>query len=307
VADNNSTDNSIEFIKKNFPEIKIIQNQSNGGFAKGYNEALSQIKADYFVLLNSDVEVTNHWLTPIISAMENDKTIAACQPKILSYNEKNKFEYAGAAGGFIDKWAYPFCRGRIFDTIEEDHQQYNYLSEIFWASGAALFIRASSFFEVKGFDEMFFSHMEEIDLCWRLKNRGYKIMFIPQSLIYHVGGATLSAYNPYKTFLNFRNNLFLIVKNQFNQNLVISLMRRLVLDGLAGIKFILDKKPKHTLAIIKAHVAFYKLFFVFLSKRKKERLSCKNPNLSGIYPRWIVWQYFVLKRKTFNQLPEKMI
>lgn len=302
VADNNSTDDSLDFVKQTYPQIKIVVNEINGGFAKGYNDSLKRIPADYFILLNSDVEVCANWIMPIIDLMENDKSVAACQPKILAYNQKEHFEYAGAAGGFMDKYDYPFCRGRLFDTVEKDTNQYDSEIEIFWASGAALFIRSKCFFEVEGFDEVFFSHMEEIDLCWRLKNRGYKIMYNPSSVVYHVGGATLSAYNPKKTYLNFRNNLFLITKNQFKGFLPFNILRRLVLDGVAGLKFIMDRKPSHCLAIIKAHFHYYELLISFLRKRKIQKSNSLNPNLKGRYNGWIVWDYFIKKKKHFTDL-----
>ncbi|MCC7050471.1 MAG: glycosyltransferase family 2 protein [Bacteroidia bacterium] len=304
IADNNSTDDSVDFVKQYYPQIKITINKINGGFAKGYNDSLARIKADYFVLLNSDVEVTANWIEPVIEQMNSDKQVAACQPKILAYNQKKMFEYAGAAGGFLDKWNYPFCRGRLFDTLEEDEGQYNRNSEIFWASGAALFVRSSAFFEVGGFDEAFFSHMEEIDLCWRLKNRAYKIMYIASSCVYHVGGATLSAYNPKKTYLNFRNNLYLITKNQFKGSLWFTILVRLCFDGLSGVKFILDKKPQHTLAIIKAHFHFYKKLSYLLPKRKQEKIALKTKRLSGVYKGWVVADYFLKGIKKFSDLPE---
>lgn len=213
VADNASTDDSVAVLKADFPEIRIIENKSNGGFAKGYNQALKLIDAEYYILLNSDIEVTENWINPVIELMESDKNIAACQPKIRSYHEKEKFEYAGAAGGFIDKFGYPFCRGRIFQSLEEDKGQYDDTVEIFWATGAALFIRAELYHKLGGMDDDFFAHMEEIDLCWRLKNEGYKIMYCPKSTVYHVGGGTLPTSSSWKTYLNFRNNFFLIYKN----------------------------------------------------------------------------------------------
>jgi GT2 family glycosyltransferase len=303
VADNYSTDDSLDFVKQNYPQIKIVTNAVNGGFAKGYNDSLKRIPADYYILLNSDVEVCSNWINPIIQMMENDHLIAACQPKIMAYNQKDYFEYAGAAGGFMDKYDYPFCRGRLFDTVEKDLHQYDNIIEIFWASGAALFIRAKCFFEVDGFDEIFFSHMEEIDLCWRLKNRGYKVMFNPFSLVYHVGGATLAAYNPKKTYLNFRNNLFLITKNQFQGILFFNIFRRLILDGVAGVKYVFEGKGAHCLAIIKAHLHFYELLGSFLVKRKNQKSLIKMPNTHGRYQNWVVWEYFVKGKKNFSDLP----
>jgi GT2 family glycosyltransferase len=279
VADNASTDNSVDFVKSNFPSVKIIINASNGGYAKGYNDALKQIDAEYFVLINSDIEVTDGWLSPIIDLMDSDKKIAACQPKILDYNYKAKFEYAGASGGFIDNLGYPFCRGRIFDDIEQDNGQYNDAIEVFWATGACLFVRASHYDEVGGLDEDFFAHQEEIDLCWRLKNKGYKIMVQPKSVIFHVGGGTLNSGSPFKTHLNFRNNLFMLFKNLPSSSLFTTIPTRLVLDSVAALTFLNKEKGlEHVLAIAKAHFSFYFAIPNLIAKRKKN--SQKN-NLVG--------------------------
>jgi GT2 family glycosyltransferase len=279
VADNASTDDSVDFVKSNFPSVKIIINASNGGYAKGYNDALKKIYAEYFVLINSDIEVTEDWLSPIIDLMDSDKKIAACQPKLLDYKKRNTFEYAGASGGFIDNLGYPFCRGRIFDDIEQDNGQYNDAIEVFWATGACLFVRAAHFNEVGGLDEDFFAHQEEIDLCWRLKNKGYKIMVEPKSVVYHVGGGTLNAGSPFKTHLNFRNNLFMLFKNLPTSSLFITIPIRLVLDGVAALTFL--NKPKgleHVLAIAKAHFMFYFEIPKLIAKRQK--INQKN-NLIG--------------------------
>ena len=279
VADNASTDDSVAFVKDNFPTVKIIVNASNGGYAKGYNDALKQIDAEYFVLINSDIAVTDGWLSPIIDLMDSDKKIAACQPKILDYNNKTKFEYAGASGGFIDNLGYPFCRGRIFDDIEQDNGQYNDATEVFWATGACLFVRASHFNEVGGLDEDFFAHQEEIDLCWRLKNNGYKIMVQPKSVVYHVGGGTLNAGSPFKTHLNFRNNLFMLFKNLPSSSLFTTIPTRLVLDGVAALTFLSKEKGlQHILAIAKAHFAFY--FEIPKLMAKRQKISQRN-NLVG--------------------------
>ena len=272
LADNNSTDDSVSFVKNTFSSVKIIQNKENGGYSKGYNDALKHINADVFCLLNSDVEVTENWLQPIIKAFENHRKTAIIQPKLLDYNKKDYFEYAGAAGGFIDKYGYPYCRGRIFNTIEKDQGQYNDTSEIFWASGACLFIRRKVFEELNGLDERFFAHMEEIDLCWRAINLGYKVNYVGQSKVYHVGGATLNNQNPKKTFLNFRNSLFTLTKNA-KGSLFSILLIRLTLDGIAAIKFLLENKPKHTLAILKAHFSFYYHFGNLLKQRKSLKVS----------------------------------
>ena len=275
VADNNSSDDSVKFLEENYPNIRIIQNDGNYGYAKGYNLALKQIDAQYFVLLNSDIEVTKDWISPIISLMDSDKTISACQPKILDYNNKNEFEYAGASGGYIDKFGYPFCRGRIFDDLEEDKGQYNDATEVFWATGACLFVRSSDFWEVGGLDEDFFAHQEEIDLCWRLKNKGYKIMVEPKSVVYHVGGGTLNVDSPFKTHLNFRNNLYMMFKNLPLSSLFIIIPIRLVLDGIAAITFLGNKKGiSHLFAVMKAHFAFYFEIPKLIAKRRK--ISQKN-------------------------------
>ena len=270
MADNASTDDSVDFVKNNFPNVKIIVNASNGGYAKGYNDALKQIDAEYFVLINSDIEVTEGWLSSIINLMDSDKKIAACQPKLLDYNNKNKFEYAGASGGFIDNLGYPFCRGRIFDDLEQDRGQYNDAIEVFWASGACFFVRASHFNVIGGLDEDFFAHQEEIDLCWRLKNKGYKIMVQPKSVVYHVGGGTLNAGSPFKTHLNFRNNLFMLFKNLPTSALFTTISIRLVLDGVAALTFLSKKKGlQHVLAIAKAHFIFYFEIPKLIIKRQK--------------------------------------
>ena len=270
VADNASTDDSVDYVKINFPTVKIIVNAINGGYAKGYNDVLKQIDAEYFVLINSDIEVTAGWLSPIISLMDSDKQIASCQPKILNYNSKTKFEYAGASGGFIDNLGYPFCRGRIFDDLEQDKGQYNDAVEVFWATGACFFVRSNHFWELGGLDEDFFAHQEEIDLCWRLKNKGYKIMVQPKSVVYHVGGGTLNASSPFKTHLNFRNNLFMLFKNLPISYLFTTIPMRLVLDGVAALTFLNKEKGlEHVLAIAKAHFSFYFAIPNLIAKRQK--------------------------------------
>ncbi|WP_308993608.1 glycosyltransferase family 2 protein [Mariniflexile litorale] len=296
VADNASTDDSVSFLKTTYPLIDIIQNTTNGGYAKGYNDALKDIEADIFCLLNSDVEVTKNWLPPIIETFTNEFNTAIIQPKLLDFNKRDYFEYAGAAGGFIDKYGYPYCRGRIFNTIEKDNGQYNDTSEIFWASGACLFIRKQVFNEINGLDEAFFAHMEEIDLCWRAKNLGYSIKYVGQSTIYHVGGATLSNSNPQKTFLNFRNSLYTLTKNAKGNILLIILMR-LVLDGVAAIKFLVEIKPKHTLAILKAHFSFYLHLKLLLSQRKLTKNKIVYYQNTSI-----VLGYFLYKRRFFKSL-----
>jgi len=296
VADNASTDDSVAFLKTNFPTVKIIQNTENGGYAKGYNDALKYIDADVYCLMNSDIEVTPNWLLPIVSEFKNHPDTAIVQPKLLDYKNKTYFEYAGAAGGFIDKLGYPYCRGRIFTTIEQDRGQYDDKSDIFWASGACFFIRKIVFDKLGGFDESFFAHMEEVDLCWRAFNRGYKTKYIGTSVVYHVGGATLQSNNPQKTYLNFRNSLFALVKNA-EGNLLYLLLTRLILDGVAGIRFLLQFKGKHILAIIKAHFSFYNHFRKLQNFRK---LSLKRKNYYQKHS--IVASYYLKNCKTFNCL-----
>ncbi|WP_397363092.1 glycosyltransferase [Olleya sp. R77988] len=291
VADNASTDHSVAFLKANYPEIKLIQNTENGGYAKGYNDTLQHVEEDVYCLLNSDIEVTKHWLTPIIETFNKETDTAIIQPKILDYKDKTKFEYAGAAGGFIDKYGYPYCRGRIFNTIETDTNQYQNTT-IFWASGACFFIRKKAFRTLNGFDESFFAHMEEIDLCWRAFNLNFTTKYIGESTVYHVGGATLNASNPKKTYLNFRNSLFTLTKNA-SGNLFILMFIRLILDGIAGIKFLFSLKTSHTLAIIKAHFSFYAHLPKLLNKRKLiSQKSGYNKTNS------IVFNYYLLKKKT---------
>lgn len=298
VADNASTDDSIEFVKANFPDVAIVINDKNYGFAKGYNEALKKINAEYFVLLNSDVEVSEKWIEPIVDLMDNDASIAACQPKLKDYNRKNFFEYAGAAGGFIDYLGYPLCRGRIFNHLEEDKGQYDDVTEIFWATGACMFVRSSVFNELDGLDDHFFAHMEEIDLCWRMKNSGYKVMYCPNSIVYHVGGGTLNKINPQKTYLNFRNNLFLLHKNLPKKDRTKVIFQRLVLDGMAGIKMLLEGKPNHTLAIIKAHFHFYG----DMKQNKRKRLKKYQPNYTGMIYKNTLFLSFFKGKKTFNEI-----
>lgn len=296
VADNASSDNSIEYLKDNFPTVNIIQNKENYGFAKGYNEALKSVNAEIYALVNSDIEVTQNWLKPLIAAFDNDLNTAIIQPKILDYKNKKYFEYAGAAGGFIDKYGYPFCRGRIFQNLEVDHNQYDDNCEIFWASGACFVIRKSVFDELNGFDEDFFAHQEEIDLCWRAFNSGYKVNYVSGAVVYHVGGATLGHGNPKKTFLNFRNSLLMLTKNLPQTNLYKILFIRMVLDGVAGLHFLSRGKIAHTFAILKAHFSFYQLF----SKVYKKRNSVQNKNYFKL--KNIVFTHFLKNGKVFEKL-----
>ena len=297
VADNASTDDSVAFVQQQFPTVEVLTSNENFGFAKGYNFFLQQVKADYYVLLNSDVEVTKSWIEPIIELMEADKTIAACQPRLLAFHNRQLFEYAGASGGWIDTLGYPFSRGRVFDVLEEDVGQYNDVVQIFWASGASLFIRAELFHAMKGFDDFFFAHQEEIDLCWRLQRNGYKIMVCPQSVVYHVGGGTLATGHPQKTFLNFRNNLVMITKNMPFQQLIWKLPLRIALDALWAWKELLSGKPGYWWAVVRAHVAYTAWFFTGTRKA-----GVGYPTLQGVYPGSVVWKYFIQKKQIFSEI-----
>jgi len=302
VADNASSDNSINFIKQNYPKIKLVINDKNYGFAEGYNVALKKIEAKYYVIINSDVEVTENWLDGLYNTIKIDEKIAAVQPKIKSYKDKRFLEYAGAAGGMIDRYGYTFCRGRIFNVFEQDNNQYEKQADIFWASGACIFIKADLFHEVGGFDADFFAHMEEIDLCWRLKNRGYKIVYTPSSTVYHVGGATLEESNPFKTYLNFRNNLFLLYKNLSDNNFHRIFIARMILDGVAGLKFLLGFEFKNFIAVIKAHFAFYSNIKKFKPKRHKNKKHNTNYKHAEIYNRSIVFDFFIKGIREYKDL-----
>ena len=303
VADNGSTDESVAFLRQAYPDIRIIQLEKNHGFAKGYNKALKQVEADYFVLLNSDVEVNPGWLQPMVELMESDRSIAACQPKILSYAKRAFFEYAGAAGGWLDKYGYPFAKGRVFDICEEDHGQYDQSEPIFWASGAAMFVRSNVFWEMKGFDEYFFAHQEEIDLCWRMQLAGYKIFSCPSSVVYHVGGGTLPRGNSLKTYLNFRNNLIMLSKNlPIGKKLWVFPVRNL-LDGISAWKGLLSGDGGYFIAIVRAHAAFIKWWF--FRKRKSVFPQKRRAPLNGYLQRNMVWQHFVKKRKFFSEIVGK--
>lgn len=298
IGDNASTDDSIVFVQEFYPKIRIIQNDKNYGFAGGYNEILKHVESDYFVLLNSDVEVTPSWIEPVISMMERDN-YAAAQPKIRSYHKKDSFEHAGAAGGFIDAYGYPFCQGRIMNNTELDTGQYNQEKEIFWATGAALFIRSSVWKEAGGFDADFFAHMEEIDLCWRLKKLGYRIGYCPESIVYHVGGGTLNASNPKKTYLNFRNNLVMLQKNlPFNEAVWIIFIR-MWLDLLALLTFIGQRKFSDAWAISRSHQYFFLNFF---KNAKKRKLYITEENKKGKYEKSIIWAFYVNKIQKFSNL-----
>tara|TARA_R110002049_G_scaffold197096_2_gene366765 strand:+ start:2023 stop:3048 length:1026 start_codon:yes stop_codon:yes gene_type:complete len=297
LADNASTDDSINFIKKNYPTIEIVENTENGGFAKGYNEALKNVDATYYCLLNSDVEVTPGWTETPIKVLQENSDVAICQPKIKDYLNKDYFEYAGAGGGFIDQLGYPFCRGRIFNSLEKDTGQYDDECEIFWATGACMFIKSAIFHELNGFDANYFAHMEEIDLCWRIKNRGYKIKYNGNSTVYHLGGGTLSNINPKKTFLNFRNSLLTLYKNEPKESKSSVIFKRMVLDGIAGVKFLLEGKPKHLMAILKAHQSYYQL-----KKDYKKVAAISFQKTPDRYQGLVIVEHFLKGKKYFNQL-----
>lgn len=300
VADNFSQDESVAFVENNFPSVKIIRLNENYGFAGGYNKALAEIQAEFYVLLNSDVEVTENWYVPLLKCMESDENVAVCMPKLKSDLNRDEFEYAGAAGGFIDKYGFPFCRGRLFNVNEKDIGQYNESSEIFWATGACMMIRAEIYHKSGGLDHDFFAHMEEIDLCWRLKNTGYKIMYCHQSEVFHLGGATLKKSNPRKTYLNFRNNLFLIYKNSQKVNKLLIL--RLFIDGIAAVKFLFTLEFINFFSVFKAHISFYSKRKRFRAKRKANIQNFTNYNHPEMFTKSIVWYFFIKKIRKFSAL-----
>ncbi len=300
VADNASTDDSLAFIKAQYPTVKIIQNKTNGGYAKGYNDALKHVDEDIYCLLNSDVEVTQHWLSPIHKLFQSEPETAIIQPKILDYKNESYFEYAGAAGGFIDKFGYPYCRGRIFDTIEKDNGQYNDTTRIFWASGACFFIRKRVFDSLGGFDASYFAHMEEIDLCWRAHNAGFLAKYVGSSTVYHVGGATLDSADPKKTYLNFRNSLFTLTKN-LPKNVFLIVFTRLILDGFAALKFLTEFKFRHIIAIVKSHYNFFSKLPELIKKRKILRKNYQADSTSFYYNiKSIVWFYFIKNQRKYR-------
>ncbi len=297
VVDNASTDGSIELLRTQFPSVELIENTSNGGFAKGYNDGLKHVEADVFCLLNSDVEVTANWLDPIRELMQTSEDIAIVQPKILDLKRKSHFEYAGAGGGFIDKLGYPFCRGRIFQVLEEDKGQYDDVLEIFWATGACMFIRSDVFHSLGGFDEDYFAHQEEIDLCWRAKNAGHKVFYTGKSHVFHLGGSTLSNMNPKKTFLNFRNSLYSITKNLPKRRAMYIIFLRLLLDGIAALRFVFQLKFNHFAAVLRAHLSFYRNFRKIYRKREKANFILNYHSTKSI-----VWSHFVHQINNFNIL-----
>jgi hypothetical protein len=305
VADNGSTDGSAEWITSEFKDVSLIRLAGNHGFAEGYNLALDQIEAKYYVLLNSDMEVTDGWLSPLITHLDDNPDAASCQPKILSYHNRDHFEYAGAAGGFIDKYGYPFCRGRILNHTEKDTGQFDRPADIFWSSGACMAVRAEAWKKCGGFDPGFFAHMEEIDLCWRFHKSGYRVSYIPQSSVYHVGGGTLSYQSPFKTFLNFRNNLYLLYKNLPDNKLRKILTARKILDGIAALFFLFKGEFRSVAAVWKAHMEFYRNKSVLKEKRKQvsDLTIIQNPPM--ILNKSIVFEFYIKRTKTFARLTTK--
>lgn len=309
VVDNASTDDTLQYVQENYPTVHTLQIAVNRGFSNGYAEALKQIQAKYYVLLSADFEVTTGWFPPLINAMHRYQGLAACQPKIRYWKEREFFEYAGAAGGFKDKYGYMFCRGRIFNELEKDNGQYNDDIEIFWASGGCLMVRADLYHKVGGLDPDFYAHMEEIDLCWRLKNAGYKIGYIAGSTVYHVGGSVISYGSPQKLYYNFRNSLILLLKNEKASTLLWLFPLRLMLDGVAGVHMLLGGKVKEMFIIIKAHFHFYGSLGKWLKRRKEANKNITHRNEAGLYKRSIVWQFFALRKRIFTKLnwtPERL-
>ena len=302
IADNASTDHSISFLKDNYPNLQRIQLDKNYGFAEGYNRALAQLPHSYFVLLNSDVEVTENWLDSIYTQFEKYKDIAAAMPKIKAYHKKTDFEYAGATGGFIDYLGYPFCRGRILDSIEKDTGQYDKNIDIFWASGAAMFVRAEVYKQAGGLDSDFFAHMEEIDLCWRIKNLGYRIICDTNSTVFHVGGATLPNHSSRKLFLNFRNNLLMLYKNLPSHKLLFTFLARMILDGVAAFKFLLSGEVSNFTAVFKAHMSFYSLLKKYNLKRKQSLRLVSKEHHPEIYQNSLIIDYYLKSKKVFSDL-----
>ena len=291
VADNGSTDGSPEWVAENFKEIKLILLKKNHGFAEGYNLALNQIDARYFVLLNSDIEVTKNWLIPLVTFMDNNPDVASCQPKVLSYYNKDQFEHAGAGGCFIDKYGYPFCRGRVLNIVEKDTGQYDSAINVFWSSGACMIVRSEAWKRCGGFDADFFAHMEEIDLCWRFHKAGYRVCFLPESVIYHIGGGTLPYSSPLKTYLNFRNSLFLLYKNLPDNKLNTVLFKRRILDGLAAIYFLMKGSFKSVSAVWRAHMDYYKAMDKLREKRKTVKLLEINLTNETVLNKSIVFEF----------------
>ena len=304
VADNGSTDDSVEMLQREFPSVHLILLRENHGFAEGYNLALRQVEAEYVVLLNSDVEVTRHWLRPLVEYMDAHAEVAACQPKILSWHDKTRFEYAGAAGGFLDRYGYPFCRGRIMGVVEEDRGQYDTVASVFWATGAALFIRRQAYLEAGGLDARFFAHMEEIDLCWRLRARGRSLVCVPQSVVYHVGGATLKKENPRKTYLNFRNNLLMLYKNLPPKEFSSTLFVRALLDYMALLQYLLKGQWPNARAVWQARRDYKRLRPSFASAREENLKKMCAPQIEERTRYSILWKFFAKGQKHFSDLKD---
>jgi GT2 family glycosyltransferase len=302
VVDNGSTDDSVEYIRKTLPGVELITFPENYGFAPGYYKALKQIEAEYFVLLNSDVEVTTGWLEPLVAAMDADPGIGACMPRMRDYQRREYFEYAGAAGGYIDFFGYPFCRGRLLSSVEKDTGQYDDNKYIFWASGACMFVRSMAYFRAGGLDSDFFAHMEEIDLCWRMRRIGYTIQAVPESIVYHIGGGTLPNNNPHKLYLNYRNNLFLLFKNLPRVKLFPVILIRMMLDGLSALAYLFSGQAGFFRAVIKAHLAFYRSLPQLVRKRIALKGTIGKAYIKEIYPGSILFNFFVRKRRYFSEL-----
>jgi GT2 family glycosyltransferase len=305
VADNASTDSSLAILAQKFPAIRTIVLDKNYGFAGGYNKALAQVEADYYVLLNSDVEVTQGWLQPLVSYVEEHEEVAACQPKVRAFYQRTHFEHAGAAGGFIDRFGFPFCRGRVLGVVEEDKGQYDTVSDIFWATGACLMVRSIIYWKVGGLDDEFFAHMEEIDLCWRLKSRGYRIVCIPESTVYHMGGGTLNVESPHKTYLNFRNNQLMLYKNLPTKLLKKTMFWRFIFDYIAAAQLFLTGKPANAKSVFVARKDFKRMQPDFEAKRKENLLYSTSNNESDIYQESIVLNFYLKGKKTFSSLISK--
>jgi GT2 family glycosyltransferase len=302
VADNGSADGSVEWIKASYSNVRTIKLDRNYGFAGGYNRAIEQLDSEYIVLINSDIEVSRGWLQPLVSYMDENPDAASCQPKILSWDDKRYFEHAGAAGGFIDRFGYPFCRGRILDVAEKDEGQYDDVSEIFWSSGACMIVRAEAWKRCGGFDEDFFAHMEEIDLCWRFHRRGYKVGYVFDSVVYHIGGGSLSYGSPFKIYLNFRNSLFMMYKNLPDKGLWFLLFRRKILDGMAALRFLAEGRFSFFTAVFKAHMSYYSSLGILRKKRKAERLAGDGSASEHILNKSVVFEFYLKGHKTYKSL-----
>ena len=300
VADNASTDDSVAFLRSAFPETELILHDRNYGFAGGYNRALQQVKSDYYILLNSDVETTPGWIEPVIELMESDKRIAACQPKLLQYDNRSYFEYSGASGGWLDKFGYPFARGRVFDVCERDEGQYDETAPVFWASGAAMFVKADIFHALGGLDDYFFAHQEEIDFCWRLQSAGYSVYCCPRSVIYHVGGGTLPKGNSNKVFLNFRNNLIMLAKNLPLGQACWKIPFRLFLDAVSAFKSLAEGEGLYFIAVFRAHFGFWR--WLLFGEKKHSAFKRPPAALKGYLHKSVVWAYFISGKKRFDEI-----